>query len=53
MSASAPAVDASLPEVPPSLLPSVLAKPNENVDMDDIVGVSIGDVCILHNSAAE
>jgi hypothetical protein len=49
MSASAPAVEASLPAVPPSLLPSVLAKPNENVDMDDIVGTSIGDACILPN----
>jgi hypothetical protein len=53
MSASAPAVEASLPTVPPSSLPSVLAKPNENVDMDDIVGASIGDACILHNLTAE
>ena len=49
MSASAPAVDASLPAVPPSLPPSALAQPNEYVDMDDIVGASTGDASILPN----
>jgi hypothetical protein len=45
-SASAPAVEASLPAVLASL-PSVLAQPSEDVDMDVIVGASIGDACIL------